>query len=74
MIRRPPTAIQVTAEDVLAYDDEKMKEKRSLAGHGAEHTSRASNVSSELTSSSKHASKESRIGINNVLRGAGSGN
>lgn len=27
MLRRPPTTIKLTAEDVLAYDDEKEREK-----------------------------------------------
>lgn len=30
MLRRPPTAIQLTAEDVLAYDDKKNKDEMNV--------------------------------------------
>lgn len=36
MIRRQPTTISLTPEDVISYDDEKMKQKSSGLGSGSQ--------------------------------------
>jgi hypothetical protein len=65
MLRRPPTAIRLTTEDILAYDD------RNIRRAGQDENVRASNVGKEVGPSNLEStnnntttpSRDERIGI-----------
>lgn len=65
MLRRPPTAIRLTTEDILAYDD------RNIRRAGQDENVRASNVGKEVGPSKLEStnnntttpSRDERIGI-----------
>ncbi|WBW74239.1 anaphase-promoting complex subunit TPR lobe accessory factor Hcn1/Apc12 [Schizosaccharomyces osmophilus] len=62
MLRKQPTAIQITAEDVFEYDDEKLKENHDFSSpsHNVSHRPKDTFTSMQ---EKKNLSKERRIGI-----------
>ncbi|ODQ68047.1 hypothetical protein NADFUDRAFT_44724 [Nadsonia fulvescens var. elongata DSM 6958] len=69
MLRRPPTAIKLTTEDLLSYDDEKSNlqhemnklkenEREALSSNGSTRSHDGVNYQTQL-----HLSKDERIGI-----------
>ncbi len=56
MLRRPPTAIRVTQEDVLAYDDAKQEAETQSANT-------VSGQGTSITGSDSIQTKQDRIGI-----------
>ncbi|CDR41124.1 CYFA0S06e02168g1_1 [Cyberlindnera fabianii] len=65
MIRRQPTSIKITPEDVLVYDDEKNKQRHGGFGTGFNQNSGGSQGSTVFKS------KNERIGLTNATNSRG---
>ncbi|CAB11170.1 Anaphase-promoting complex subunit hcn1 [Schizosaccharomyces pombe] len=66
MLRRNPTAIQITAEDVLAYDEEKLRQTLDSEST-TEEALQKNEESTRLSPEKKKIIRERRIGITQIF-------